>query len=216
VHAEYKIARKEVMTFTDNGANFVKAFTEFAGTESSGIAVPEQTENDDIYEDDVVFLNVVSVLDFNAVSDYCLLPHRRCAAHTLNLVPACDSRTANDENAYKKLSRATFAQCSALWNKASRSTVSADAICEELTTCLVLPNATRWNSFFDSVDKLRQVIDKGPKETLKEVFRDLDIVPHPLNWLSSLNSVWLGSHLPVPYTFYRVRLTCTLRNCCLL
>ena len=88
-----------------------------------------------------------------------------------------DTANANSDPAYKKISRATLAKCIAIWNKTSRSTACADVVREKLNTCFVVPNATRWNSFYDSVNKIREILEKTPDETMQQVFVALEVTP---------------------------------------
>ena len=56
-----------------------------------------------------------------------------------------------------------MAKACALWNLQDRSTVAADKIYEEIQRRLLSPNATRWNSTYDSVVVLNSILeDKRP------------------------------------------------------
>ena len=55
--------------------------------------------------------------------------------------------------------------------------VARDIVREKLKTCLVVPNATRWNSFFNSVDKLRDSLEKAPEDVVAQVFQAFGVVP---------------------------------------
>ncbi|KAL1469770.1 hypothetical protein MTO96_024856 [Rhipicephalus appendiculatus] len=75
VFVEYKILHKICVVITDNGSNFVKAFRVFGEAER---------------DQDFVANNITEVLDSGSSNDSSqdihLPRHRRCAAHTLNLV----------------------------------------------------------------------------------------------------------------------------------
>jgi hypothetical protein len=86
----------------------------------------------------------------------------------LNSVATSDVSSANNDVQYKKISRAALAKSFALWNKASCSASCAEIVREKLNACLLVPNATRWNSFFDSVDKLRHLQDKTPEDVFDD------------------------------------------------
>lgn len=100
IHTEYEIVSKIVKTTTDNGSNFVKAFSVFA-------ANPEQAEEPaETEEDECTFHDVYGDLTEAAVSlEYQLPPRQRCAAHTLNLVSTVDAEKAEEDPTYKRLTR---------------------------------------------------------------------------------------------------------------
>ena len=166
---QYRIVSKVVLTVIDNAANFVKAFKEYASDASGEQDISSQDVNDE--NDNLTFTNVDHIIrEGDDDQEVSLPPHQRCAAHTLNLVATSDTEAANRDAQYKKLSRSTFAKCSALWNKASRSTSFADVVRDKLQTCLVIPNATRWNSFFNAVDKLKDLLAKSPDDVARTGF----------------------------------------------
>ena len=174
IHNEYRISQKVVMTVTDNGSNFVKAFKEF-----SGDVVPQSDDASDDHDadaEDVQFVDINALLDEDD-GEFSLPPHQRCASHTLNLVAVSDSKAADSDAGYKRISRATLGKCSALWNKAGRSTPCADIVRDKINTCLTVPCPTRWNSFYNSVDKVRLMIEKNPHETVLDIFKALDVSP---------------------------------------
>ena len=160
IHTRFGISDKVVCTVTDNGSNFVKAFKEFSETaqadHDSTQTVLQQSINGDI-----LFTNVGDLLNDdsdNRDNQYALPPHHRCGAHTMNLVAVVDSDTACEDLAYKKISRATLAKCTALWNKSSRSPLAAETVFEATSRILIVPNATRWNSFYVAVEKIHSII----------------------------------------------------------
>ena len=108
---------------------------------------------------------------------YKLPPHRRCACHTLNLIPTNDVSTPKLANsAMKRISIQTFAKLSALWNKQNRSTQAAETILANLGTLFVTPVETRWNSYYDSVARVQSVLSTpGMEAKVDKVFDELGI-----------------------------------------
>ena len=53
--------------------------------------------------------------------EYHLPRHQHCACHTLRLIASKDIIDAEQDPAYKKLSRSAFSKCQVLWNKYGRS-----------------------------------------------------------------------------------------------
>jgi hypothetical protein len=90
----------------------------------------------------------------------------RCAAHSFNLVATVDSEKALEDISFKSMSRKAMAKAQALWNLQSRSAVAADVIVEGVGRRLVIPNATRWNSTYDAVKVLNELLASKRKMTL--------------------------------------------------
>ena len=104
IHTDYDIQAKIVMTTTNSGSNFVKAFSVLGATANA-----EQPEA----SDEVVFEDVSEELTKAEDSlEYHLPPDLRCAAHSLNLVSTVDAERAEENPVYKRLSRASFASAS--------------------------------------------------------------------------------------------------------
>lgn len=59
---------------------------------------------------------------------------------------------------YRNISKSTFKKAKDLWNRQSRSSLSADLIKDILGMYLVTPNDTRWNSFLDSLTQPLSII----------------------------------------------------------
>ena len=163
-HASYGLNGKVIGTITDNGSNFVKAFSVYSisSAESSEATVPEDSE--DVEEDEFVFEDLDGLLqaDDGSTEDliqvqYELPPHQRCAAHTLNLVASTDvDKYLSSSSASRSVYRSSFAKSAALWNTASRSTVAADQVEEIAKRKLLVPTCTRWNSYYNAVVRITE------------------------------------------------------------
>lgn len=160
VFVEYKILHKICVVITDNGSNFVKAFRVFGETAE--------------HEKDIVANSITEVLDSgsNNPSQEIHLPrHRRCAAHTLNLVASVDAENACNSVAYSEKARTVFGKLKTVWKKQSQSVQAAEAIKTALGRQLPVPNATRWNSLFAAVKFINEV----PKGRVDAMFDALSL-----------------------------------------
>ena len=186
IHSVYSLNGKVTATVTDNGSNFVKAFTTFSlpvsDSSSETTTLPAMQDYDfDLDEGEVTFesVNDTLILDQEREEDedltqleYELPPHERCAAHTLNLVASSDvDKCLSSSSLSRGIYRSSFAKCSSLWNKASRSTQAADQVEQVLKRKLIVPTATRWNSYFDAV---LRIID-NPLTDLNELCTKLEL-----------------------------------------
>ena len=162
VHDQFNITEKVVATTTDNGSNFVKAFSVFG---------PSDDEN----EENAGTVSMSDAFDAGLIDEPDLPPHHRCAAHTLNLIATTDAECAEFNSAYKKLSRSTFTKCQALWNKCGRTTIANEIVSEEAGLQLVRPCATRWNSIFDSVARLNRIRREKGNSAISNICHSLDL-----------------------------------------
>lgn len=169
IHTDYDIQAKIVMTTTDSGSNFVKAFSVFGAAATANAEEPDASN-------EVAFEDVSEDLTRAEDSlEYHLPPHHRCAAHSLNLVSTVDAEKAEENPAYKRLSRATFAKCQSLWNKSSRSSQAAEVIEDECGLVLLKPNATRWNSVFMAVERLVRIMKEKGENAVHKLSTELNL-----------------------------------------
>ncbi|XP_073668227.1 uncharacterized protein [Paramisgurnus dabryanus] len=150
IHSLYGLSTKVTATVTDNGSNFVKAFQ---------IYQPESLSDDDNEEDEeVTFTNVADVLDTSTEEGIVLPPHLRCASHTLNLISCSDvDKWLLSNPGTKGIYRSATAKCTALWSKASRSTLASELVGDLVGKKLLVPCSTRWNSFYDAVARIVEI-----------------------------------------------------------
>ena len=142
IHGSYGLAGKITATITENGSNFVKAFTVFhnPSLDSSSVFAEEvpvlsmDEDSDEFLEytdmEGIVFENVDQLLTMETEDEltqvqYNLPSHERCAAH---IVAGTDiDKYLSTSPVSRNLYRSSLAKCSAMWNKVSRSTVASDS-----------------------------------------------------------------------------------------
>lgn len=174
IHSEYNIREKIVRTTTDNASNFIKAFRVYA-CEDEGSSTKDESKgvNDSEEEDaeeETEGVEVEALMEEeDECSEYQLPKHHRCACHILNLISPVDARKAESNVMYKKISRAAFAKCSALWNKSARSSTAAEVIERECKLQLIRPVETRWNSLFLVVERILRIIRESGEGVVRAV-----------------------------------------------
>ncbi|KAF0704907.1 ACYPI24120 protein [Aphis craccivora] len=171
-------------TVTDNASNFAKAFRTFStsvkSTQSTTLSIGDLTEDISPYEDSDVETENITVVDIGQIftnsedqnidDSFCLPPHMRCCAHTLNLISTTDIRK-NKDASYIKISESTFKKLFSFWTLISRRTVASDKILEKCGCKFPIPVVTRWNSFYDSSLKVLKY-----KQQLTKAFDDLHLI----------------------------------------
>jgi len=173
VHERFNIQDKVVRTTTDNGSNFVKAFTQYGGQvdllpDLDDVAEPPEADSDN--EDDTAecddAINIVTLGELlDEEPEHPSLPvHMRCAAHTFNLVATLDlgkgllKQTGPAVAAFNTLNKKAHGKAQALFNAQGRSPQVGDAIEEALGRRLVVPGKTRWNALYDSIVVLNNIL----------------------------------------------------------
>uniref|UniRef100_A0A8C2E8A6 BED-type domain-containing protein n=1 Tax=Cyprinus carpio TaxID=7962 RepID=A0A8C2E8A6_CYPCA len=158
VHSSYGLSEKVTATVTDNGSNFVKAFREYEPKPAAAAAASDSEDEGSGEDEEVSFTDVQEVFSTEQEDPghFTLPPHLRCASHTLNLISTVDIEkwlTVTNKTIY----RSATAKCSALWTKASRSTVAAELVESLCGKKLMVPTVTRWNSFHNAVARITEI-----------------------------------------------------------
>ncbi|KAL4090730.1 hypothetical protein QTP88_025511 [Uroleucon formosanum] len=182
---EYNIHYSKIShTVTDNASNFAKAFKTFStsvkSTQSTTLSVGDLNEDGSPFEDSDVETENITVVDIgqlftnsedqNIDESFCLPPHMRCCAHTLNLISTTDIKKIKDAS-YINISESTFIKLFSFWTLISRSTVASDKILEKCGCKFPTPVVTRWNSLYDSSLKVLKY-----KQQLTKAFDDLHLI----------------------------------------
>lgn len=84
----------------------------------------------------------------------------RCAAHTMNLVATKDTKDIiKDDKKFSKVYNTAMNKARKLWFKQGKSPLSADKIEKHFTKRFKTPVKTRWNTWYDSVKTLLEILD---------------------------------------------------------
>ncbi|XP_061471505.1 uncharacterized protein LOC133379722 [Rhineura floridana] len=180
VHVQYRIHNKIMCTTTDNGSNFVKVFRVFMAKEPVEAAGTSDDDGDNQEEEEaeVEFVPICEILDTgpeaeeeaaDSGEDFVLPPHQRCASHTLNLVATQDIEAMLSDSSkssllgpFKKQFRSLMGKCSKLWSKQNQSAQIAEYIRAQCGVYLKVLNKTRWNSTFDALKQLHELLSTVP------------------------------------------------------
>ncbi|XP_076034188.1 uncharacterized protein LOC143020993 isoform X2 [Oratosquilla oratoria] len=222
IHQEFGLANKVVATTTDNGANYMATFRHFGAAE---VAVEGQEEEDpEVVVDQPGNLHVQlhQVAPEMAVQ---LPVHYRCGAHTINLMATVDVQSVpgwNHGPSAPFTKAASKAQ--ATWNLQNRSYIVANSIKEKTGRKLKTFCVTRWNSYYDAVsslmdilsnqDKMRALndiiskegvptVDEMDKQVLSEYIKVMKPVAECLDNVQSETNAYMGAFMP---TLYMMRL----------
>ncbi|XP_049310625.1 uncharacterized protein LOC125778135 [Bactrocera dorsalis] len=154
-----------VMTITDNGSNFIKAFKDH------GVDNFHQEEDDS--DDELSFRE----------NEFLLPKHHRCSSHTLNLLATTDFlKILKADLAVYEKHKMIFEKCNSLWKKCNWPK-SSEVIVAYLGSNLVVPVVTRWNSLYDAVTKIIH-----HKSRLNILCEQLSLAPFSLSDVQYLES----------------------------
>ncbi len=175
IHCQYRIRGKVVRTTTDNGTNFIKAFSVF-GEQSQTEEAESESDQDSSEEPKADYLDTLCILEQDNGLEYQLPPHQRCACHLLNLVTTTDAAVAEKKNdTYNRLSRAAFGKCQAMWNKSGRSYMAAEIVEDQCKLQLIRPNQTRWNSTYLAVERIIRIIQEKGEDAIRNVCEEFKV-----------------------------------------
>ncbi|KAL0147708.1 hypothetical protein M9458_056986 [Cirrhinus mrigala] len=175
IHCQYRIRGKVVRTTTDSGSNFIKAFSVF-GEQSQTKEAESESDQDSSEDPQAVYVDTLSILEQDSGLEYQLPPHQRCACHLLNLVATTDAAMAEKNNdTYKRLSRAAFGKCQAMWNKSGRSYMAAEIVEDQCKLQLIRPNQTRWNSIYMAVERIIRIIQEKGEDAIRNVCEEFKV-----------------------------------------
>lgn len=178
IHSQYELSVDKISaTVTDNASNFGKAFREYfaeiSATVPSNIVttttieneadLEEESElNDSVSEVDVANVGEILTSEHADTENEIVLPsHETCVSHSLNLLATNDANKAcNFDSVFKRTYRAGLAKCTAIWNATHRSSKASDAVKQITDKAILSPVPTRWNSQFDSINRLLELTDK--------------------------------------------------------
>lgn len=175
IHCQYRIRGKVIRTTTDSGSNFIKAFSVF-GEQSQTEDTESESDQDASEEPQAEYLDTFGILEQDSSLEYQLPPHQRCACHLLNLVATTDAALAEKNNdTYKRLSRAAFGKCQAMWNKSGRSYMAAEVVEDNCNLQLIRPNKTRWNSTYIAVERIIRIIQEKGEDAIRNVCEEFKV-----------------------------------------
>ncbi|XP_017537847.2 uncharacterized protein LOC108411002 [Pygocentrus nattereri] len=103
----------------------------------------------------------------------------------------------------KVVYRSSISKCTALWDKASRSTVGAEIVDEVLERKLLVPCTARWNSFYDAIARVCEfpitelkVITDREYQFLREYCTVMKPLTVALDILQGEDNCFYGTLLP--------------------
>uniref|UniRef100_A0A3Q2Z3R4 Uncharacterized LOC109529306 n=1 Tax=Hippocampus comes TaxID=109280 RepID=A0A3Q2Z3R4_HIPCM len=187
IHQEFGIANKVVATTTDNGANYVAAFDAF-GEQKERLVVQEEDE-------EVLTAQLCDVQgqldaeDNDSNPHLTLPPHRRCCVHTMNLLATTDINEVVGWSRGHTPWRKATAKVQYLWKLQKQSLIAAN----QLKTAI----KRKWNSYFNSVNVLLEVMSLPEQVEVLTEYRDvMKPVADTLDSLQGEDNAYMGILLP--------------------
>ncbi|XP_019748720.1 uncharacterized protein LOC109529736 isoform X1 [Hippocampus comes] len=150
VHQEFGIVKKVVATTTDNGTNYVAVLNAFGE--------PQEEDEEVLPGQPGDVQGHLDGEDVDAEPRVALPPHRRCSAHTLNLMATTDIRAVTGWSVGDTPWCEATAKAQHLWNLQNRIPIAANQIKEAVNRKLPTPLLVRWNCYFNSVKVLLEVM----------------------------------------------------------
>ncbi|KAI4890782.1 hypothetical protein NFI96_007797, partial [Prochilodus magdalenae] len=121
---------------------------------------------------EVSFTDVGQALSSDSEGQFTLPPRMKCASHTLNLISSNDVEKWLPTNSESRVVyRSVTAKSSALWTKTSRSSIASELVEDVIKRKLIVPTATRWNSFYDALYRITEI----PITELNTIFSQLGL-----------------------------------------
>uniref|UniRef100_A0A3Q4MKL7 HAT C-terminal dimerisation domain-containing protein n=1 Tax=Neolamprologus brichardi TaxID=32507 RepID=A0A3Q4MKL7_NEOBR len=150
IHSSYGLQGKVIATVTDNASNFAKAFRV-----CQPCHLESESENKEGDDEEPTFTDVIEALSTTSGdAQFSLPPHYKCASHTINLISTTDvDKHLNSCADTKAIYRSSIAKCSALWTKASRSTLASEQV-EVSRRKLMVPTSLHENSLHEAISRI--------------------------------------------------------------
>ncbi|XP_039887793.1 E3 SUMO-protein ligase ZBED1-like [Simochromis diagramma] len=173
IHCQYKIRGKVVRTTTDMWKALTKLDPLFGAQNDADEAEDEADPETIDLTDHIDYHEASAILDEDSGLEYQLPPHQRCACHLLNLVATSDAALAESMNeTYKRLSRACFAKCQAIWNKTHLANEVVEDKCE---LQIIRLNATQWNSTYLAIERIIRIIDEKGENAIRSICEEFKV-----------------------------------------
>ncbi|XP_062534372.1 uncharacterized protein LOC134203535 [Armigeres subalbatus] len=162
IHVSFELLSKVRRCTTDSAANLMKAFRVYA-CEEDHMESRDEGPSSAVEELDIVDVDLLLTNEEGEEKDYRLPPHQRCASHILNLVASTDAQKVEAKK-FNQARSCALEKLKTWWKLQSKSSVVADVIKDCIGVTLTVPVKTRWNSEYDSIAQICNIIDKSPEK----------------------------------------------------